>query len=89
MVAEGIEYRNGIIHYLDSFLDTLPVGFFSREVLAFLLKVRCLSNRTEKYKLRLKDKEVDKVESKGVKQQTGREKSDPGDLLFAPFINQS
>jgi len=67
LVAEGIEYRNGIIHYLDSFLDTFPVGFFSREVLAFLLKVRCLSKQTEKYKLRLKDKEVDKMKDKGVK----------------------
>jgi hypothetical protein len=57
--------------------------------LALLLKVRCLSNQTEKYKLRLKDKEVDKMKDKGIKQQAGQEKSDPGDLLFAPFIYQS
>ena len=35
-----------------------------------------------------KDKEIDKVESKGVKQQTGREKDQPGGSLLTPFINQ-
>ncbi len=29
------------------------------------------------------------MKDKGIKQQAGQEKSDPGDLLFAPFIYRS
>lgn len=43
----------------------------------------------EKQTLRLEDKKIDKVEDKGVKQQAGREKDQPGDSLLTPLINQS
>jgi len=44
---------------------------------------------TEKQKLRLEDKKINKVEDKGVKEQAGREKDQPDDSILAPLINQS